>query len=191
MAYPFYTIGHSNRSLAEFIAILQAAGIRAIADVRRLPGSRMYPQFDSDALAQSLAEFQIVYEHVAPLGGRRAKVADVPPQLNAGWRNRSFHNYADYAQSAEFRAGLERLIEVGRARPCAMMCSEAVWWRCHRRIIADYLLARGEQVIHIMEKGRLEPARLSAGAVVTSDISVVYPPATDEEPQSAAQTQVP
>src|SRR5690606_20945149 len=101
----------------------------------------------------------------------------IPPQLNAGWRNRSFHNYADYAHTPDFRAGLERLAYLGRERPCAMMCSEAVWWRCHRRIIADYLLARGEEVIHVMARGRLEPARLTSGAVVTSDGSVVYPSA--------------
>lgn len=177
MAYPFYTVGHSTRSITEFVEILQAAGIGSVADVRRLPGSRAHPQFNNDALSRSLAEFQIAYEHVVPLGGRRAKVAGVPPELNAGWRNRSFHNYADYARTPEFSDGLDRLVELGRTRPCAMMCSEAVWWRCHRRIIADHLLARGEEVIHLMEKGRMEPARLTPGAVLRDDGSVVYPPA--------------
>jgi uncharacterized protein (DUF488 family) len=174
MVYSFYTVGHSNRSLTEFVEILQAARIEAVADVRRLPGSREHPQFNDDALSRSLAEFQIAYQHLASLGGRRGK-AEAPSGLNAGWRNRSFRNYADYALSPEFRSGLERLSALGRARPCAMMCSEAVWWRCHRRIIADYLLARGEQVVHLMERGRMEPARLTVGAVVRDDYSVIYP----------------
>lgn len=174
MAYPFYTVGHSNRSLTGFVEILLAAKIRAVADIRRFPGSRAHPQFNDDALSLSLADFQIAYEHVAPLGGRRGQ-AEAPSALNAGWRNRSFRNYADYALSAEFRSGLERLIELGRARPCAMMCSEAVWWRCHRRIVADHLLARGEEVVHLLGNGRMEAARITQGAVVRDDRSVIYP----------------
>ena len=174
MAYPFYTVGHSNRSLAGFVEILQAAKIQAVADIRRFPGSRAHPQFNDAALSRSLAAFQIAYEHVARLGGRRG-TAEAPSALNTGWRNRSFRNYADYALSQEFRRGLERLIELGRARPCAMMCSEAVWWRCHRRIVADHLLARGEEVMHLLEKGRMEAARITQGAVVRDDCSVIYP----------------
>jgi uncharacterized protein (DUF488 family) len=175
LAYPFYTAGHSNRSLSGLVEILQAAGIELVVDVRRLPGSGAHPQFNGDVLCRSLAEFQIAYEYIAALGGRRGRATEVPAELNAGWRNRSFHNYADYALSLEFRSGLERLIGLGRERPCAIMCSEAVWWRCHRRIIADYLLARGEQVIHLMDKNRTEPARLTKGAVVRDDRSVIYP----------------
>jgi len=175
MGNPFFTVGHSNRSITDFLDILRAAGCGIVADVRRLPGSRAHPQFDSDRLAESLAEFQIAYEHVVPLGGRRGKTQAVPDDLNGAWRNRSFHNYADYALSAEFRNGFHRLLELGRERRCVIMCSEAVWWRCHRRIIADYLLARGEEVLHLMEKGRLEPAKPTPGSVARQDGSVVYP----------------
>ena len=175
MAYPFYTVGHSNRSLAGFVEILQAAKVQAVVDIRRMPGSRAHPHFNEDALSRSLAEFQIAYEHVAPLGGRRMKVGEARLETNAGWRNRSFHNYADYALSPAFGSGLERLIEIGRLRRCAMMCSEAVWWRCHRRIVADYLLARGEQVVHLMDRGRMEDARLTQGAVIRDDCSIIYP----------------
>jgi uncharacterized protein (DUF488 family) len=178
MVYPIYTVGHSSRTLAKFVEILHAAKVQAIVDIRRMPGSRAYPHFNSDHLARSLADFQVSYEYLPSLGGRRSRVADTPLQINAGWRNRSFHNYADYALSPDFRTGLERLIEAARTRPCAMMCSEAVWWRCHRRIVSDYLLARGEHVIHVMGVGRMEPARLTEGAVVRADLTVIYPPAT-------------
>ncbi|MDW6025999.1 DUF488 domain-containing protein [Mesorhizobium sp. BAC0120] len=175
MPYSFYTVGHSNRSLSGLVEILQAAGIEVVVDVRRMPGSGAHPQFNGDVLCRSLAEFQIGYEYIAALGGRRGRAMEIPPELNAGWHNRSFHNYADYALSLEFRGGFERLIGLGRERPCVIMCSEAVWWRCHRRIIADYLLARGEQVIHLMDKNRTEPAVLTKGAVVRDDHSVIYP----------------
>src|SRR5690606_16226691 len=139
----------------------------------RRPGR--YPQFNEDALPQALAPWRIAYEHVAALRGLRAKTASLSGDINGFWNNRSFHNYADYALSQEFQTGLDRLIEQGRKRRCAIMCSEAVWWRCHRRLIADHLIARGETVFHIMGPNRLEPARLTAGAVIRSDGSVVYP----------------
>lgn len=175
MVYPFFTVGHSNRSSAAFLDILRAAEIGVVADVRRLPGSRANPQFDQDRLSRSLAQFQIGYDYVPLLGGRRGQEKSVPPDLNGAWRNRSFHNYADYALSAEFAKGLAALIELGRARKCAMMCSEAVWWRCHRRIIADHLLARNEDVFHLMQEGRVQRAVLTPGAVIRDDLSVVYP----------------
>ena len=174
MTNPFFTVGHSNRSIAEFIDILRDASIGLVVDVRRLPGSRAYPQFDSDRLAASLAEVQIAYEHVKPLGGRRGGVDAVPAQTNGAWRNRSFHNYADYALSQEFRKGLDRLLELGTKRRCAIMCSEAVWWRCHRRIISDHLLARGEHVFHLMGAGRPQQAEPTTGAVFRKDGSVIY-----------------
>jgi uncharacterized protein (DUF488 family) len=126
-------------------------------------------------LPGSLAPFQIAYEHIATLGGLRGKSKTIARDVNGFWTNESFHNYADYALSAEFRAGLDHLIERGREMRCAMMCSEAVWWRCHRRIVADHLIARGETVFHIMGEARLEPAHLTAGAVIQSDGEVVYP----------------
>ncbi len=175
MSLPFFTIGHSNRSLDEFVALLQQAEIELLADVRTIPKSRANPQFNKDTLPEALAPFGIAYEHMAPLGGLRGKARAAPPDLNGFWTNESFHNYADYAMTAPFHEGLARLIEEGRKRRTAIMCSEAVWWRCHRRIVADYLIAGGEPVFHIMGEGRLEPARLTEGAVIQPDGSVVYP----------------
>jgi uncharacterized protein (DUF488 family) len=175
VSLPFFTIGHSTRSLDEFVALLRMADIRLIADIRTVPKSRANPQFNEDALPDNLAAFQIAYDHVAALGGLRGKSKAVPAGLNGLWENQSFHNYADHALLPAFRAGLDHLIELGRARRCAMMCSEAVWWRCHRRIVADHLIARGETVFHLMGQGRIEPARLTAGAVVRPDGTVIYP----------------
>jgi uncharacterized protein (DUF488 family) len=172
---PFFTIGHSNRSLEEFAGLLNAAEIALIADIRTIPKSRANPQFNEDTLPGSLAPFQIAYERIAALGGLRRKSKTIARDVNGFWTNDSFHNYADYALSDEFRAGLDRLIEDGRKRRTAFMCSEAVWWRCHRRIVADHLIARGETVFHIMGERRLEPAHLTAGAVVQPDGKVVYP----------------
>ncbi len=172
---PFFTIGHSNRSLAGFIALLSEAGIGLLADIRRIPGSRANPQFNEDTLPEALETAGISYERIAELGGRRARVRTVPPDINGFWTNQSFHNYADYALSPEFRAGLERLLEQGARERCAIMCSEAVWWRCHRRIVADHLIARGAEVFHIMGRHRMEPARLTEGAVVVAGRPVVYP----------------
>jgi uncharacterized protein (DUF488 family) len=176
---PFFTIGHSNRSLEDFIKLLGSAEIGLVADIRTVPRSRTNPQFNKDALPESLLAYQISYEHIAELGGLRGKARTVAPEVNGFWTNDSFHNYADYALSERFQVGLDRLVELGRERRSAMMCSEAVWWRCHRRLVADYLIARGETVFHIMGEGRLEPARLTAGAVVRADGTVVYPGAGD------------
>lgn len=172
---PFFTVGHSNRSIDEFLELLSGPGVERIVDVRKMPMSRANPQFNEDALAEALEARHVAYGHLAALGGLRSKTAGLPVETNGFWSNKSFHNYADYALSSDFQAGLERLIEHGRTRRCAIMCSEAVWWRCHRRLIADHLIARGETVIHIMGPNRLEPARLTPGAVVRSDGSVVYP----------------
>ncbi len=175
MKLPFFTIGHSNRSLEELAGLLKGAEIGLVADIRTIPKSRANPQFNEDTLPGSLAAFDISYEHIAALGGLRGKAKTIPQDVNGFWTNDSFHNYADYALSEEFRAGLDRLIERGRKLRCTVMCSEAVWWRCHRRIVADHLIARGETVFHIMGEGRLEPARLTAGAVVQPGGAVVYP----------------
>ena len=175
MRLPFFTIGHSNRSLEVFVALLRQADVTLVADIRKMPRSRTNPQFNEAALPQSLADFQIGYEHVASLGGLRGKTAAMAPDTNGFWTNKSFHNYADYALSDQFRTGLDRLVRDGRERRCATMCSEAVWWRCHRRIVSDYLIARGETVFNIMGQGRLEPARLTEGAVIRDDGSVIYP----------------
>jgi uncharacterized protein (DUF488 family) len=172
---PFYTIGHSNRSIEEFIALLSSAEIGLVADIRRIPRSRANPQFNEDTLPDSLAGASISYERIAALGGLRARARAVSPDVNGFWTNQSFHNYADYALSPDFHAALGHLIEQGRRRRCAVMCSEAVWWRCHRRIVADHLIARGETVFHIMGEDRLQPAQLTSGAVAERGNGVVYP----------------
>jgi len=175
MRLPFHTVGHSTRTLEEFVELLRIAQVTLVADIRTVPGSRTNPQYNRDVLPESLAGFQIGYEHIIELGGLRGKARLVPQELNAFWENRSFHNYADYALSESFCAGLDRLIAVGRERRCAMMCSEAVWWRCHRRIVADHLIARGESVFHLMGRDKIEAAKLTEGACVDPSGAVTYP----------------
>ncbi|WP_336645199.1 DUF488 domain-containing protein [Microbacterium sp. USHLN186] len=172
------TVGHSTHPLEEFLDLLAHAEVGTLVDVRRLPGSNRFPWFNSDALEQSLSERGIRYLRIEQLAGRRNVQRDVPDEVNALWRNRSFHNYADYALSAVFAAGLDELIALVGSTPGrpAVMCSEAVWWRCHRRIIADHLLARGIEVGHLMPGGRVTPAALTPGAVA-ADGAVHYPPA--------------
>lgn len=177
MPLPFFTVGHSDRSIEEFISLLHSADIGLVVDVRRLPGSRRHPQFDEDALRGSLDAGGIRFERIPELAGRRPVSKEVPFEVNAFWRNRSFHNYADHALSGEFGTGLQTLRERGRELRTTVMCSEAVWWRCHRRIIADHLLARGEQVFHLMTEGRQHPAELTEGAVVKDADRVEYPAA--------------
>ncbi|RKU04818.1 DNA repair protein [Burkholderia sp. Nafp2/4-1b] len=175
MTLPFYTIGHSNRTLDEFVEMLDAVDIALLADIRKMTRSRTNPQFNEATLPDALATADIRYAHIAELGGLRGKSRGLPDEVNGFWTNRSFHRYADYALSPEFRTGLGQLIAQGHAQRCAIMCSEAVWWRCHRRIVSDYLIARGETVLHIMGKNRVEPARLTAGAVIRDDGTIVYP----------------
>src|SRR5581483_3565752 len=144
--------------------LLQASEVRLVADVRTVPRSRTNPQFNGDTFPGALAEYQIGYEHIAALGGLRGRKRDVTPEVNSFWQNASFHNYADYALSEAFRGGLAQLRELGHATTCAIMCAEAVWWRCHRRIITDYLIAAGESVFHILGPGHVEPARMTEAA---------------------------
>jgi uncharacterized protein (DUF488 family) len=175
---PFFTIGHSTRSLDELIELLKSAEVGRLVDIRTIPRSRTNPQFNKETLPGVLGAFDISYEHLAALGGLRGKSRSVATEVNAFWTNESFHNYADYALSEEFHAGLGRLIEEGSRERCAIMCSEAVWWRCHRRIVTDYLIACEEEVFHIMGEGRLETAKLTPGAVIRPDQTVVYPAAS-------------
>ena len=163
-ASTIFTIGHSTRLIEEFAGLLQSAGVQLVVDVRRIPRSRTNPQYNLDRLPAELVPWQIDHCYIAELGGRRSRANDVPDTVNAFWDNRSFHNYADYALSDDYAAGLEQLVRAARLRPTAIMCSEAVWWRCHRRIIADYLLHRGWQVCHIMGGNRIETARMTPGA---------------------------
>jgi uncharacterized protein (DUF488 family) len=175
MTHPFFTIGHSTRPIEDFLELLRDAGISVVADVRRFPGSRTNPQYGAPAFASALARAGIDYVHLPSLGGRRQPPPDVDPETNALWREPAFHNYADYALGDEFRSGLAALRELGRDRRCAVMCAEAVWWRCHRRIIADYLLAAGEQVFHILGQGHVEEAKPTGGARFGPAGTVTYP----------------
>jgi uncharacterized protein (DUF488 family) len=174
MAHPFFTIGHSTRPVSDFVDLLNGEQIELVADVRTVPRSRTNPQYNYDVLPETLVRSGIAYEHMAALGGLRPKVQDVAPSVNAFWQNQSFHNYADYALSQPFQSGLAQLRALGEERRCAIMCAEAVWWRCHRRIIADYLIAAGESVFHILGADHVEPARMTEAARRRADGSLVY-----------------
>jgi uncharacterized protein (DUF488 family) len=170
MAAQIWTIGHSTRKIDNFIAALEAHGIKSLADVRALPGSKRHPQFNQEALVQSLAGRGIRYEHFPELGGRRKPK---PASKNTAWRNASFRGYADYMETEEFRSGVERLIDLaGIIGPTAIMCAEAVWWRCHRALISDYLKARGIEVTHIVDEKKAEPHPFtSAARIVDGELS--------------------
>jgi uncharacterized protein (DUF488 family) len=157
-----WTIGHSTRTIEEFIGALRANGIKLVVDVRLLPGSRRYPQFNKEELAKSLREHGIGYEHFPELGGRRKARKDSP---NTAWRNESFRGYADYMEAAEFASGIARLQEIADSHGAtAIMCAEAVWWKCHRSLIADYLKAHGVEVIHIIDASKTEPHPFTSAA---------------------------
>ncbi|GHH25258.1 hypothetical protein GCM10008023_38410 [Sphingomonas glacialis] len=171
---PVYTIGHSTRSVVEFVELLQTGRVELVVDIRSTPRSRTNPQFNIDALPQALAAWQIGHTRIKELGGRRPKSTTISPEVNGFWTNQSFHNYADYALSNEFRVGFSRLTELSVERRCAIMCSEAVWWRCHRRFVADYLLQDGRDVFHLMGTARVDAARINPAARADG-ASLVYP----------------
>jgi uncharacterized protein (DUF488 family) len=171
---PIFTIGHSTRSIPEFVELLRAGPADLVVDVRTVPRSRRNPQYNEEALPDELAPFQIGYVRISGLGGLRGRSSDVPPQVNGLWENQSFHNYADYALSREFAEALDQLLELSVRRRVAIMCAESVWWRCHRRIIADYLIDLGRDVRHLMDSHKVEPARLTAGAE-PADGKIHYP----------------
>ena len=174
MAHPFYTIGHGTRPIGEFIDLLCSVEVTLLADVRTVPRSRTNPQYNQDTLPRSLDAFGIGYEHMAALGGLRGRAREVALEVNAFWDNDSFHNYADYAMSERFRAGLAHLRALGESQTCAIMCAETVWWRCHRRIITDYLLAAGESVFHILGPGHVEEAQMTAAARMQDGGGLIY-----------------
>lgn len=176
--HPIYTVAHSTRSLEAFVDLFREAGVQCLIDVRSIPRSRTNPQYNLDSLPDALAYWQIRHMIIPELGGRRSKQKGVAPEVNGFWSNRSFHNYADYAMSEEFRRGLDNLQALVAQTPCAIMCSEAVWWRCHRRIIADYLLFDGYDVCHLMGPGRIDAAKPTPAAC-SIDRVVVYPPVSE------------
>ena len=168
-----YTVGHSIRPLPELIGILQEAGVARLADVRRLPRSRRHPQFNIDTLPADLAAVGIDYVHLPALGGRRGARRGHPSR-NTLWRVEAFRNYADYAETSAFQEALARLETLAAERPTAIMCAEALWWQCHRRLITDYMLTRGWAVIHLMAPGQRQDAILTPGAVPQRDGTIAY-----------------
>ncbi len=170
-----HTIGHSTRAQGELIGLLTEAGVELLIDVRSYPRSRRNPQFDAEVLAAALGEAGIGYAHLKALGGRRGSQKGDAHSPNAAWREAGFRNYADYALTPAFRTGLADLRGLAQARPAAIMCAEGHWSQCHRRIIADYLLAAGAEVVHILGPGASEPARLSPHAAPQPDGSLHYP----------------
>ena len=184
-----WTIGHSTRTIDEFISLLKENEIKLLADVRAWPGSKRYPHFNKDALAESLSAHGIRYEHFPELGGKRKSK---PDSRNTAWRNASFRGYADYMETEQFQKGIERLLDVAgqgaaawaaaeirhdgweAVTPCAIaiMCAEAVWWRCHRSLIADYLKARGVEVLHVLGANKVDPHPYTPAArIVNGELS--------------------
>jgi uncharacterized protein (DUF488 family) len=171
MNLSIFTIGHSTRPIGEFLEMLQAHGIRQLVDVRTIPRSAHNPQFNREDLTRALQSSRLHYRHVPGLGGLRHPRRD---SINTGWRNASFRGYADYMQTPEFTDNLETLIELGKQEPTAVMCAEAVPWRCHRSLIADALLVRGIDAIEIVSATRTTPLSLHPWAKVEGMI-VTYP----------------
>ena len=166
-----FTVGHSTRTIADFIALLRPAGVERAVDVRAIARSRTNPQFNTEALRASLAAAGMDYVHLPALGGRRGRSGS-GPSPNALWRNAAFRNYADYAAGDEFRAGLAELKALAERDCSAIMCAEAVWWRCHRALISDYLKVRGIEVMHIVDANKGEPHRYTAAAqIVNGELS--------------------
>src|ERR1043165_9091531 len=161
-----WTIGHSTRQIDSFVSLLKENGIKLLADVRSWPASRRYPQFNREALAKSLADAGIRYEHFPELGGKRKAK---PDSHNTVWHNASFRGYADHMETDEFRKGVERLLDLAdKAGPAAIMCAEAVWWRCHRSLISDYLKVRGVEVLHILNANKIEPHPFTSAARIVN-----------------------
>ncbi len=167
-----WTVGHSTHSFDEFVALLAQHGITLVADIRAVPKSRRHPHFQADALARNLPDRGVAYRHLPRLGGWRRAEADSP---NGAWRNDSFRGYADYAMGSEFAEGLTQLRELAAAQPSAMMCSEALWWRCHRRLVADRLVVGGDTVCHISSDGHVSAHQLTSFATVGAYGQVTYP----------------
>ena len=164
--HTIYTIGHSTRSLEAFVEMLQTFDITALADIRRFPGSRKFPHFNKEDLATSLQEIGITYTHLEDLGGRRKVQED---STNGRWRNDSFQGYADYMETKDFEKAAAKLEAIALKQPTAYMCAEAVWWRCHRSMVSDYLKAKGWEVLHIMGTDKADEHPYTSPARVVGD----------------------
>ena len=168
-----WTIGHSTRDIGQFMDLLKENEIHALADVRSFPGSRKFPHFGAESLSRSLAEAEIQYIPFKQLGGRRRVQPGSPHTV---WRNEAFRGYADYMETADFKKGIEELLRLARKRRTAIMCSEAVWWRCHRSMIADYLKAAGVTVVHIIAPGKAVTHPYTTAAKIVNGV-LTYGPA--------------
>jgi uncharacterized protein (DUF488 family) len=167
MIKQIWTVGHSTRSIDDFIAALEANEIKLVADVRLLPGSKRHPQFNKEALADSLGKARIRYEHFPELGGRRKPK---PDSHNTAWRNEAFRGYADHMETREFQNGIARLLQFAQeVVPTAIMCAEAVWWRCHRALISDFLKARDIEVVHILDAKKTQPHPFTSAARIVNE----------------------
>ncbi len=172
--FGLFTVGHSTRAIEEFLELLKSHGVKRVIDVRTIPRSRHNPQFNREALGPSLRAAGIGYTHLKKLGGlRHAK----PGSINRGWRNASFRGFADYMLTPDFESGLKRAMKLAKTKPCALMCAEAVPWRCHRSLIADALVVRGVPVEHIMSRSRAQPHKITPFARVRRT-RITYPDET-------------
>jgi uncharacterized protein (DUF488 family) len=172
MPHSILTIGHSTHSLDKFLVLLAQHHVEALADIRRFPGSRMHPHFNQDNLATALQRAGVEYHWLEALGGRRSKQRGESP--NVGLENLGFRNYADYMLTGEYEEGVKKLLEIARRERTALMCAEGLFWRCHRRLVSDFLVASAVAVQHIMPTGELRPHTLTPGAVI-DDGKVTYP----------------
>jgi uncharacterized protein (DUF488 family) len=179
MTPKIFSIGHSTHSIDEFIGLLSRHAIALLADIRRFPGSRKFPHFNRDRLATTLPEAGIEYRWFEALGGRRGK-AKTGSTTNLGLRNESFRNYADYMPTPEFVVAIDELLQAAGDKPTAIMCSEGLYWRCHRRLVSDYLLARGIVVEHILPSGKLQPHTMTEGGRITGGVPT-YPSSDDAQ----------
>lgn len=184
-----WTIGHSNRAFDDFASLLTSNNIQLIADVRRFPGSRRYPQFGREQLKQALSGIGINYVHLPELGGRRTRLPDSP---NTAWRNEAFRGYADYMMSEPFREGVTRLLGSAQEQRTAIMCAEALWWQCHRGLIADHLKAAGHSVIHVLAPGKTqEHPFTSAARLIDGKLSYAAVASESELPLKLADPSAP
>jgi len=174
-----YTIGHSTRTLAELVAALAASDVELLVDIRSIRRSRTNPQFNETKLARALPARGIGYRAMPGLGGRRPRSKTTPPERNAGWRVAAFHNYADYAETADFAAAFAELATLAETNRCSIMCAEAVWWRCHRRIVADYAILAGLRVEHIFTPTKRERATRTPFAKLDRKTRTLRYPALD------------
>ena len=175
MTNPFFTIGHSTRPTEAFVALLKAADVKLVVDVRTVPRSRTNPQFNRDVLPASLSAHGVAYQHLPELGGLAGPAARRIARRQRLLGERELPQFRRLRDERGFRSGLRNLRELGRAAPAAVMCAESLWWRCHRRIIADYLIAAGEEVFHILGPGHPEPAHLTPAARLGTDGTLTYP----------------